>query len=810
MRPLVGGDTLSSRSRKHSGGGSSAPAHAQPMTFLLCSETEMEQSLAASEGRQRESTYGVQSLEDALSSAFGDDNSVNNDPNAKSSPKKRSLSSQALEQSTIRHKGKDISEQSSRNASPAQQRAKVQNLPVASNPLTPLRLESPLPDLGDLGTPGSVSLKSFRLTDEEEGMDDVASQAIASTSEDEENHEEREALNNSTAPQLVMPSISMPKRRPFTERGKSMGKLKILVTGEPGIGKTSLIRSIVQLCDDIVHVDPLPPSSPIIQNPSKPRRRKPNDNSTIAITEIYGSTKAYPSWWSEIEDSRISSKRRKSFNDTVLERNLCFVDTPGRVKEGTSTDPVISYIEALLQRNSSILSMTESEVLSILSGHGGIHVDVVFYLFSHGKHHIKPKDLELIRQLSLLTNVIPLIGKADMLTLSEIRSFKASILRQFQTSSIRPFLFGETNDSTMEAFSKVLDTEPADPVDSYSPALPPFAISSTPASDNETMDASLLMSPDYIQPLVPSELKSLITQVFNPENMAWLRHSAAKKSLDWRSRNSGSRNSRILSGLGYHTYPGLVPSGTPVISGSMAFSIRSASSDGTPLTGSPALSTASLALSAPSPSQVLVPRPSSHASLFYPSHNQISDPLSNSLSLSDTIGPHSYTLARLRDHAQYEEHLAQVRLAKWASDLQRSLANERERYEQLHRQRRGQWLLERVNEAVQDGHIVASPPSHDIHAENDWGLTRRSEMGVDLRDQQAKKKERAEHWAKRGGVGVDPRDPLGLSEWEAAFERGLIVMQVLGGASVLGALAVAVTRALAYEDGIWTWFAGWD
>ena len=34
--------------------------------------------------------------------------------------------------------------------------------------------------------------------------------------------------------QLVMPSIRMPSRRPFTEQGKSMGRFKVLIAGGPG------------------------------------------------------------------------------------------------------------------------------------------------------------------------------------------------------------------------------------------------------------------------------------------------------------------------------------------------------------------------------------------------------------------------------------------------------------------------------------------------------------------------------------------------------------------------------------------------
>jgi hypothetical protein len=93
-----------------------------------------------------------------------------------------------------------------------------------------------------------------------------------------------------------------------------------------------LIKAIVQICDDIVHVDPLSTTPSVAfetRRKSKSKRKSSADlNSTSNITEVYASTKAYPHWWSEIDDSKVL-RRRKSSTDSVLERNLCFVDTPG-------------------------------------------------------------------------------------------------------------------------------------------------------------------------------------------------------------------------------------------------------------------------------------------------------------------------------------------------------------------------------------------------------------------------------------------------------------------------------------------------
>ena len=174
--------------------------------------------------------------------------------------------------------------------------------------------------------------------------------------EDDDDEEEQDPLDHpaannpsmmdsGSAPQLIMPSIKMPSRRPFTDEGKRMGRLKVLVAGDSGVGKTSLIKAIVQSCEHIVHVDPIAPSSLLASSvlarsaPSTPQpeggrqkwgRRASSRGSagTTQITEVYASTKPYPEWWSEVDDFRVM-QRRKSLGDAVLDRNICFVDTPG-------------------------------------------------------------------------------------------------------------------------------------------------------------------------------------------------------------------------------------------------------------------------------------------------------------------------------------------------------------------------------------------------------------------------------------------------------------------------------------------------
>lgn len=835
----MGGDALPPvrpRSRKssvaeHSVAHASA-AHTVPTTFFLRSEEEMEQSLAestssSSTSKQRDSTYGVQSLADALETAFGDGNDTQEDAckegtsglkrkDGKASPRPASKSSDKVQDMKSDCLG-------SRDTSPKKHHVQQTSQQTFSTPITPLNAESPVPDSVVPSTPKSGSLKSFRLSDEESGLDEAASQAIASSGEEEE--EDTQIEDSGSFPQLVMPSIQMPSRRPFTAKGKNMGRLKVLIAGEAGVGKTSLIRSIVQLCQDIVHVDPLSPTQSVLQSSpppkSKSRRKKPEVTGTTRITEVHASTRAYPFWWADMEESR-TLRRRKSGGDTVLERNLCFIDTPGYGKSTSCVedmDPVIEYIESLLHRNASIGTVSDDDLLSVLSGNGGVQVDVVFYLLS--PNHDISKDVEYMRRLSSLTNVIPLISKADTLTPSQIVSIKTSVLARLQSSSVKPFFFGKALDDALLAVQGLSISPPNSSPDLnmnetsessqnqgyFQAPTPPYAISSTPGSDSETMDASLLMSPDYIQPLVPSELAVLIAQVFDPDAIAWLRYSAAKKFLAWRIKTKFPGDSMTMHR--HVQQRGLNSRSSSLGLNTAGFSAKSALQDPfSRLTTAPTSSTSSI-LSSPSPSGVLVPHPHSP---FYFSHSNSnsnfqspfpgSSPSLSHTALEGLEGPSDFTLARLRDHTQREERLAQVRLAKWATDLQRSLRNERERFEEVQRGERAKWLLERVGEEVRGGNIVpsSSPPS----GRADWAVVRHGN---------AKSATNSGQRYVRAGR-VDSRDPLGLCDLsDEVRRRGFVVFKVLGGMGVLGAVVVAVVRACGVETGlqeggIWGWFVG--
>jgi hypothetical protein len=145
-----------------------------------------------------------------------------------------------------------------------------------------------------------------------------------------------------------------------------------------GVGKTSLIKSIVQTCEDIVHIDPLPSSKSVTTGI---QISEGLDRS--AFSETNASTRPYPPWWSELEESNVL-RRRRSLGDTVLDRNLCFVDVAGY----SDSDAISIYMSRQMQKTLGAQKRSDHELAALLAGSGGSQVDVVFYLLSEGKREL--------------------------------------------------------------------------------------------------------------------------------------------------------------------------------------------------------------------------------------------------------------------------------------------------------------------------------------------------------------------------------------------------------------------------------------
>jgi len=324
---------------------------------------------------------------------------------------------------------------------------------------------------------------------------------------------------------------------------------------------------------------------------------------------------------------------------------------------------------------------------------------------------LKRVDVEFMRRLSPFTNIIPVIAKADTLTPQQVTSLKLSILNDLRSGGVHPFLFGASSSDILR--SAAFDSEGEMPT-----VTAPFAISSIVSSDSENMDASVLMSPEYIPPLIDTELKLLVDLVFDPDNVAWLKHSTAKKWMQWRLNKSAAQlvTTRQLGSVGR-------PSTPP----------RNQSVQGT--------------------------------LIQFNRERAISG------------APDSFALARVADHTQREERLAQVRLSRWANDLQKSLAAERERYERLARGERAVWLTERLGECIADGQLVPITVSS-------------SRGGGGGGDGKVAGFRRIDGRVNMNG-GVDGRDPFGILQInETVGHKVLVMIKIAGLGGLVGVVGV--------------------
>ena len=215
MRPDSASSASPTRSRKDSLAEQTAPSieprNALPMTFVL--RRGSDQHVQASPERKAQASPGQETTY-RTSDLTASDTTVQGE---------HGLAELARRRSTI----KGPRQRSGRSSSTEDEI--TQPSPQDPAPLTPLLL--PSRNNSAPSSPKSTSERSLRKSDEGSTADETGSQAVASSGEDEP--EPSSAMLDS-APQLIMPSIKMPSRRPFTKRGKAIGRVKILVAGNQG------------------------------------------------------------------------------------------------------------------------------------------------------------------------------------------------------------------------------------------------------------------------------------------------------------------------------------------------------------------------------------------------------------------------------------------------------------------------------------------------------------------------------------------------------------------------------------------------
>lgn len=223
MRPLASPEAFQPRSRKPSLADPSLALpdarSSSPVTFFLRRASQESDGIRSADASRGQDASAVQSLAETLESLPQSTPTMvaKNDADETSrSPRRR--------RSTLKAKSSNLSLRSP---------SVKGRLPLSQQgPLTPPLVPSENSSLPS--SPKSTSTRSPRPSEAGSTAEESGSQAILSSG-NEEAEQERSLHLADSAPQLIMPSIEMPSRRPFTERGKRMGNFKVLIAGGKGV-----------------------------------------------------------------------------------------------------------------------------------------------------------------------------------------------------------------------------------------------------------------------------------------------------------------------------------------------------------------------------------------------------------------------------------------------------------------------------------------------------------------------------------------------------------------------------------------------
>jgi len=132
--------------------------------------------------------------------------------------------------------------------------------------------------------------------------------------------------------------------------------------------------------------------------------------------------------WNGIEHSVQQYSQYRELSATLKEGNLdirvSVLEFPGfgeRVEGGDMTEPALRCLE---ERFDNYFQWEMKAVRQTLSDQ---RLDACLYLLAPTGHSLKTLDMENLRRLQELVNIIPCLAKADSFTKEELKDFKQSV-----------------------------------------------------------------------------------------------------------------------------------------------------------------------------------------------------------------------------------------------------------------------------------------------------------------------------------------------------------------------------------------------
>ncbi|XP_063791117.1 septin-12 isoform X2 [Pseudophryne corroboree] len=132
-----------------------------------------------------------------------------------------------------------------------------------------------------------------------------------------------------------------------------------------------------------------------------------------------------------------------------MEMRLTVIDTPGfgdQINNQNCWEPIIKYIHEQYEKY-----LREEILVNRKRRIPDSRIHSCIYFIPPTGHWLRPLDLEFMKRLGRIVNVVPVIAKADTLTLEEREEFKKRIRKDLQTHGISVYPQPELDEDPTEA-----------------------------------------------------------------------------------------------------------------------------------------------------------------------------------------------------------------------------------------------------------------------------------------------------------------------------------------------------------------------
>ncbi|KAF1586341.1 UNVERIFIED_CONTAM: Septin-10, partial [Eudyptes robustus] len=134
---------------------------------------------------------------------------------------------------------------------------------------------------------------------------------------------------------------------------------------------------------------------------------------------------------------------------------LTIVNTVGfgdQINKDDSYQPIVDYIDAQFEA----YLQEELKIKCSLFSYHDTRIHVCLYFISPTGHSLKTLDLLTMKSLDSKVNIIPIIGKADSISKTELQKFKNKIMSELVSNGIQIYQF-PTDDETVSKINTIMN-----------------------------------------------------------------------------------------------------------------------------------------------------------------------------------------------------------------------------------------------------------------------------------------------------------------------------------------------------------------